>query len=204
MQSTETPAERIACDVALAIYEGASPLPSPQQLTAAYDVPPATVAAAEDRLAAARLAVSAEDGGAMQLLAAAAMCRRLNTLLGRHAINPIHIAGYGTVEDAGQAVQVVAEQFLMAARRPGAGSDEYLGAKAQEILELGTGLTAGQKTGSDFPWCPDLAAVSFPADVGHGLSAATRGPRGPGELRARSAARRSSGTTGHRPPPGMR
>ncbi len=92
--STEAPAELIAGDLALAIRERhirpGEPLPSADRLRTSYDVPPATVSAALDRLSRAGVIRGGPDEGmyahelgsggsrqALDVLAVPALCRRL-------------------------------------------------------------------------------------------------------------------------------
>jgi hypothetical protein len=183
MKSTETPAERIAGDLALAAAQGL-PAPTAERLAEAYDVPPATVTAAMGRLTAVE--------GARELLAAAAMCRHLDAIAGGRGIGPIDVAGFGQVTNVGEGTRFLAGQFLSAARRPPGPDDSvYLSGKAREIISLGRRATAATGTPVNFPWTRNPVADSFPKGVGEALVARDRASLGrtgrPGPAVARRA-----------------
>ena len=183
MEPTETPAERIAGDLALARREGAVPPRSTGHLAAAYGVPPGTVAAALALLDSAGAAApaggpaaEAGHGAGQTLRAAVAMCRRIEALAGRTAIDPVPAAGYGTLTDMGEAMRWLSEQFLAGARRPLDGNFEYLAGRAAEVLQLGDRLTAAKGGRPAFPWAArSPVAAAFPASV-PAVAVASRGP----------------------------
>jgi hypothetical protein len=193
--STETPAEQIAGDIALAIYQGdigpGRPLPSRERLMSSYDVPPPTVERALQRLFMA--GISTYDGGALvasgpagddmvAVMAAAAMCRRL----------AVAASGPGPIADP-EVLHAASEQFLAAARRglPSgrlADDDVRLAGPARELLQAGHDLARSLVWGTapasrHSPREPGgrtrvvLAGDGWPASARDGVTAAAaRGP----------------------------
>jgi hypothetical protein len=167
--STEVPAERIAGDLALAEREGAVPLPSAKQLEAVYQVPPATVSAALGRLDGSW----PPGGGAAQgrhagtwtlLLAAAAMCRRIEAFADNRPAELVEVLGQEALASAGEFARLQREQFLVAARRRRAAEGDQLAARAKQVLDMGARLTVlrgGPRV--HFPWALDPGTVPSPA-----------------------------------------
>jgi DNA-binding transcriptional regulator YhcF (GntR family) len=154
MSSAETPAERIACDLALDIHQGhigpGELLPSVDRLMTLYDVPEASAAAALTRLSRAGIITGGASRGAvvqlqiagmvypaLDIMAAAAMCRELASIPG---------AGLGPF--AAGVLRAGNEMFLSAALRAIRGaladSDARLVALAQDILRVGGSLPITQ------------------------------------------------------------
>ena len=191
--STETPAELIAGDVALAIRQGhiepGEPLPSPERLAASYDELRATAEGALIRLSRAGVIggdasqgtfVAPELTGvasqALDVMAAPAMCRWL-------AAAPA--GGRGLYDDP-EALQAARERFLAADRRALRGElterDAGLVAAARKILRAGGQPPSGQLgapgTRLDLllagaGWA---AAAAWPVAVTGGLAAAATSP----------------------------
>jgi hypothetical protein len=170
VESTETPAERIAGDLALAAAQGVR-VPAPGRLAAVYDVPPATVTAAAGRLKA--------GDGAEELLAAAAMCRRLPGLAGSQAIGPVDV-GARWLTGVGDAARWLAEQFLGRRPPPVRGRRQRLQrGRARQVIHLGRRAAAARGSAVEFPWTRDLAAASFPEPVSAALTRPGLGARVP-------------------------
>jgi hypothetical protein len=204
MSSTESPAG----DLALAIHEGAitagDPLPPPARLMAKYDVPPATVMAALERLSLvgviggdagqgsfAALELTGQARQVLDIMAAPAMCRRVAAMPGGR-LGPFA---------AREVLQSASERFLAVARRALRGElterDAPAVAAAREILAVGSQPAAAQRGGPGSRRVGPGSAgrrwpgsAEWPATAGDGVAAA--GPRNGGAGRV-SAGRRAAG-----------
>jgi DNA-binding transcriptional MocR family regulator len=186
--STEAPAERIAGDLALAMHEEqirpGERLPPAERLMASYDVPPATVMAALERLSLA--GVTTGDAGqafaasvltgparqALSVLAAPAMCRRL-----------AQAASGGGLLDDPEVLLAASEAYLAAGRRalrgPLTGRDAGVVEAAEKLLEAGS---RPARPGATLLGLRDSAARSpgpraadWPAPAADGVAAAAAG-----------------------------
>ena len=208
MSSTETPAERIAGDIALAIHQGeirpGGPLPPAERLMASYDVPRATVTAALDKLSRAKVIGGDAGQGAfaapeltgmtrqvLDIMAAPAMCRCLAAMPG---------GGLGPFA-APDILQSASERFLAAARlmlRDGLTErDAALGMAARSILKVGSQTAAAQQGGPGSRGTgPGSAgqhwpgAAEWPATAVDGVAAAATLNGGTGRV---AAPRRAAG-----------
>jgi DNA-binding FadR family transcriptional regulator len=212
--STEMPAERMVGDLALAIHEGhispGEPLPAPERLMASYDVPPATVTEALNRLSAtgiitgdasqgrvAAVALTSTARQALHVMAAPAMCRRLAEM-------PVRPRLFVDPE----ALQAAIEAFLGAGRRALRGGlterDADLVAAARNILRDGSQIS---RAGGAFAprWDADgrsagPASADWPVTVKGGVAAAAT--RSGSASRSRVAASRPAAGKAAAPRPG--